>query len=56
MKRYLITTKINSPFYTKWFEYKNHFNLLSEMIVYDLVKDLYTKDGKKWEEINEDHL
>ena len=55
--RYLITTKENySPFLTKWFEPENHFNADSEMIVYDLVENKYTTDGKKWHKIEIDHL
>jgi len=26
------------------------------MVVYDLAKSVYTTDGEKWEEIEEDHL
>jgi len=54
--RYLITTKDYSPFLTKWFDAENNFNADLEMIVYDLVENKYTTDGKKWHEIEIDHL
>ena len=53
--RYLITTKESqSPFLTKWFDLENHFN--KDMIVYDLLENKYTTDGKKWQNIEVDHL
>lgn len=55
--RYLITTKKTySPFLTKWFEPENHFNSDLDMVVYDLVENKYTTDGKKWHDIEVDHL
>ena len=52
--RYLITTKNNTPFITKWFEPENHFN--PDMVVYDLVLNKFTTDGVNWHEITIDKL
>jgi len=55
--RYLITTTDgNKPFFTEWFEPENHFNEEAGMVVYDLVKQIFTKDGINWELIEEDYL
>lgn len=54
--RYLITTKVEPPFLTKWFEPENHFNPDIEMIVCDLVECKYTTDGATWHNIEIDHL
>ena len=54
--RYLITTNVQPPFLTEWFYAENHFNAEVGMVVYDLAKGIYTTDGEKWEEIEEDHL
>ena len=54
--RYLITTNIQKPFLTEWFEPENHFNAEVEMVVYDLIKKKYTTDGKTWKRIKIDHL
>ena len=42
------------PFLTNWFDTENNFN--PGMIVYDLMRYVYTLDGKTWIEIPEDHL
>jgi hypothetical protein len=54
--RYLITTKNEPPFLTRWFEYENHFNPELGMIIYDLSANTYTTDGINWLEIEIDHL
>ena len=54
--RYLITTKFYEPFFTKWFEPENHFNIELGMIVYDLINCLFTTDGYQWDKIEIDHL
>lgn len=54
--QYLITTKTDPPFFTKWFEEENNFNSVVEMVVYDLYKEVYTTDGINWMPIEEDHL
>ena len=54
--RYLITTNIQPPFLSNWFDAENHFNAEVGMVVYDLAKGVYTTDGEKWEQIEEDHL
>jgi hypothetical protein len=55
--RYLITTQCaHPPFFTAWFQAENHFREDLGMIVYDFHENLYTKDGKTWEEIEVDHL
>ena len=53
---YLITTNIQKPFLTEWFIPENNFNSGVEMVVYDLAKNIYTKDGVNWEQIEIDHL
>ena len=54
--RYLITTNIQPPFLSDWFDAENNFNAEVGMVVYDLAKGVYTTDGEKWEQIEEDHL
>jgi hypothetical protein len=54
--KYLITTNVQPPFYTEWFDPDNHFNAEVGMIVYDLDADQYTTDGVTWKEIEWDHL
>ena len=54
--RYLITTKNELPFITKWFEFENNFNPNIEMIIYDLVECRFSVDGKTWNDIEIDHL
>ena len=58
--RYLIitttTTKPFPPFRTKYFEPENHFNANLGMQVYDLALNKFSIDGKKWLEIEFDHL
>jgi len=55
--RYLITSSdILSPGLTNWFDPVNHFNSDLNMIVYDLLLDLFTIDGINWLPITIDHL
>lgn len=54
--RYLVTTNITNPFLTNYFDAENNFNSEIEMVVYDLYLNKYTTDGKKWYEIEIDHL
>jgi len=54
--RYLITNNKSKPFFTKWYDYENHYCEDINMIVYDLYSGKYTKDGKNWFEIQSDHL
>ena len=54
--RYLITTNDQPPYLTDWFDAENHFNAEVGMVVYDLAKGIYTTDGEKWDQIEEDHL
>lgn len=54
--QYLITTNVQRPYLTKWFDADNHFNPDVEMVVYDLIRFVYTTDGHNWEPINIDHL
>ena len=51
--RYIILTK-DHLFYTKWFNYENHWQ--EGMTVIDLTGDAYTTNGKEWQEIEFDHL
>jgi len=54
--RYLITTnECYEPFLTDWFDESN-FNLMANMIVYDLKNCKYTDDGVTWFNIEIDHL
>ena len=52
--RYLIIAPEHDPFYSKWYEYENHY--VDGMIVADLEFDMFTANGKDWIEIEEDHL
>ena len=53
--RYLIIFKNKTAFYTKWYEYDNHYS--DEMTcVVDRLKDLISFDGITWIEIEDDHL
>jgi hypothetical protein len=54
--RYLITTKTDKPFLTKWFDPENNFNPDYGMVVYDLYKFKFTTDGKTWHKIEVDNL
>jgi len=54
--RYLIISDGHEPFLTKWYEYENHFNPETNMVVYDLMLDKYTTDGMNWKDIDIDHL
>lgn len=54
--RYLITAENVEPFFTKWFEPENNFNEDIGMVVYDLVTEKYTYDGKTWHIIENDNL
>lgn len=44
--RYLITMHEHEPFRTEFFDFENHF--CAHMVVYDLLKNVYTTDGKNW--------
>ena len=55
--RFLITTRDGEPpFFSPNFNPENHFNPETGMVVYDLLKAVYTIDGIMWQEIEEDHL
>ena len=54
--RYLITSKVQPPAVTPWFDSENHFNPDVEMVVYDLYLLKYMDDGQTWKDIQEDHL
>lgn len=54
--RYLITTSVQPPAYTNWFDAENFFNSEVNMVVFDLLNDLYMDDGKTWKEIEFDSL
>ncbi len=54
--QYLITTKDNPPFLTKWFDAENNFNSELGMVVYDLINNKYTTNGIDWADIEFDHL
>jgi hypothetical protein len=54
--QYLITTNINAPCLTNWFEPQNHYIANIGMVVYDLARQVFTADGKSWQPIEIDHL
>lgn len=54
--RYLVTTKDNPPFLTEYFDVENHFAENLGMVVYDLCKKIYTKNGRMWFEIPKNSL
>ena len=41
-------------FYTNWFDPENNF--MDGMIVFNILTDQFTTDGKNWKEIKQDHL
>lgn len=52
--RYLVSDNSeNKPFYTDGFNMEN-FSEETEMIIFDLVLDRYTIDGKHWSDIEEE--
>ncbi len=53
--RYLVTTEVSEPFFTEWYS-DEMFNALIKMIVYDLQLRIYTADGIRWNDIEEDNL
>jgi hypothetical protein len=54
--RYLITATGIEPYLTHWFEAENNFRADLNMVVYDLMKCIYTTNGITWNPILEDHL
>lgn len=55
MMDYLIVTDSHEPLLTNWFNPEN-FDEKDNMVVFDLKKQLYTINGKSWNEIKQDHL
>ena len=54
--RYLITATGTQPALTHWFDTENNLRADLNMVVYDLMKCIYTTDGVTWKPILEDHL
>jgi len=54
MYKYLITSDYE-PFLTNWFDVENNYNEDINMIVYDILNNLYFQ-GKEWISLNEDNL
>lgn len=52
--QYLIITVEKELFFTKWFDVENNYQ--EGMIVVDFATLMVTRDGKKWETIETDHL
>jgi hypothetical protein len=53
--RFLIVSRPpNPPFYTEWFDPKNHFR--PGMLVFDLRERTFTEDGYHWRLIEFDNL
>lgn len=52
--RYLITSEKFEPFFTNWWDYENNYD--KGMTVYDLHECKYSKNGKDWYDIEDDHL
>ena len=51
---YLIILDDHKPFYTNWFDAENNF--VDGMVVFNLLSDKYTTNGKDWYDIEQDHL
>ena len=51
--KYLIIFE-GEVFYTKWFDAENNF--VNGMTVIDLEMHIYTMNGEKWFDIQQDHL
>ena len=54
--KYLVTSDKYEPFFTDYFDYKNHWNSEIKMFVYNLVELKYTADGINWFNIEIDSL
>lgn len=54
--RYLVTSNINEPFFTDWFQPENHWRDDCLMVIYDLQDGVYTDDGRNWWPIEKDSL
>lgn len=53
--RYLVCDNSeNKPFYTEKFNMEN-FSMETDMIIFDLVLNRYTIDGKHWSDIEEEN-
>ena len=53
---YLIVTNSYEPFYTNWFDAKNHYVPELEMVVFNLLNHTFTTNGTDWYPIKQDHL
>ena len=52
--RYLIIPKDSKPFFTDNYDNINHY--VEGMKVFDLGNMIYTENGRKWSDIETDHL
>lgn len=55
MYKYLVTADFYEPFLTNWFDIENNYNSAMNMVVYDLLNNLYY-NGSEWMPLQEDHL
>lgn len=53
-QEYLIVMPDGEVFSTNWFDSENHF--VDGSTVIQLSTGKFTRDGEKWEEVEEDHL
>ena len=44
---YLIVTKDNKPFYTRYYQYENHYNE-NILVIFDIFGFQHTYDGINW--------
>lgn len=54
--QYLVTSDINPPYLTDWFDAENHFVDDINMVVYDLLNEVFTTNGQDWQDIAIDSL
>lgn len=55
MFRYLVTADFTEPFLTNYFDIENNYNSEINMVVFDLLYNLFY-NGTQWFTIQEDHL
>ena len=52
--RYIIIAEGEAPFMTEWYTKEN--NYIKGMIVIDTLNGTYTKNGRAWYDMEQDHL
>ena len=56
MSTYIIFKPGDAPFMTKWYQFENHWEPDTGMMVIYLPYRKYTVDGVSWHELESDHL